>query len=147
MIELSMLSYLNNIVAREISNGMWFISNLFLLFFLWKFLVPRVYDNPKFWDWFLSVKLAWGFNLIVLGSTIRSGWIWVLLMMENSGRDTTDIKATNSLTFFAIGFVLWGTICVIKALSVNDDGKERPIRWILATAFAVLIPVVIHQLL
>src|SRR5690242_12660777 len=72
------------LVAREITNGMWFLASLFLLISMLRFLVPRLIKNPLLWRQGVEIKLAWGICLIAAGTAIRAGWIWVLLIARQT---------------------------------------------------------------
>lgn len=141
IMEMSVASFLDNMVNREISNGIWFISNIFLLIYLIGFLTPRLKRNPVIWSASLDVKLVWGMTLIVIGSTIRSGWIWVLLVMQYYKFDDVVIKSISPITFVAIIILIWGTICMIKAMSVRNRWL-----WSAIAIVSVSVPFVVHYL-
>ncbi len=148
------LSYyyeLSDLTARQITNGVWFITSLFLLSTLLGYLLPKIVKDPRVWNHSLEVKLAWGFTMIVTGNTVRSGWIWVLLMSEGTPRLSglaAELRSYNLLTFVAIAFCVWGTVCVAKVFVPSWYTVKKTNLYLLTLcAVSLIVPVLVFLLL
>lgn len=147
------LSYLNHINAREMTNGMWFLASLFLMFSLVKFLVPNIYRHPRIWRWGIDVKLAWGIFLIAFGTALRAGWIWALLI-ANALQNEQAVRAIEDswvVSYFAIGCGIWGAVCSVKAITEAANAQASNLYlwgyWLFVVAATITIPVIVNSLI
>lgn len=136
----------DNLASREVTNGWRFFVALFLIGALGRMLAPILLNDPRIWNNDRYVKLAWGLFLVLLGATIQSGWIWLLLLLQNNGYDHAAkvVAAANAATYVAGGLFLWGAACAIKAIALREDGHWY---WVLVVTLSLLAPLAIRELL
>ena len=136
--------------SREITNGVWFFLNLYVLFYLSRLVWYTMRRSARpIWRQPDYVKLAWGMNLILIGSTIRAGWVWLLLIAEENRwyKLHLAVYETGLLRYVAIGFAMWGAICIAKLFQSKQRTHGRQalhVAFVVLAAF--LIPILVHLL-
>ncbi len=147
--DISNMSFLNHIFAREVTNGMWFIASSFLLASMVRFLSPRILRQPKVWQQPIDVRLAWAIALIAAGTALRAGWIWAFLIASKVG-DVDAVETLESLgviSYVAIGFGIWGAVCTVKAVTEAASARRTKsylwAYWSFVILATVTVPVVV----
>lgn len=134
-----------NHLSRELTNGTWFILNVYILYYLMRLVLLKA--NGPIWRQPDYIKLAWGVTIILTGSALRSGWVWLLLLAEENhwSNVTRIMQRTGFMTYLAIGFAIWGSLCVAKMF---QSSRRTPLRQcvqvLLLILSAILIPVIVH---
>lgn len=146
------LGYLNTIVAREVTNGMWFLASVFLMASMLKFLWPILRRNARIWDYGPHIKLAWAIFLISLGSAMRAGWIWALLIASDLKAHSTIfvLQEMVFISYLAIAVGIWGCACAVKAITEALRSPRDPSPWGYWTFMVmviVLVPIGVNLVL
>lgn len=135
---------MNDLIVREIMNGMLFMLGLFLVGAMGFRLLQRVkHDNDWYHDETTQAIIALFFFLI--GENIRSGWIWALLICQNEYGRSACLKIASSyeLLLVASAFAIVGAVCCIRVFS---PPAFNPWTWLAAGALALLVPLGVHIL-
>lgn len=143
------------LIAREITNGMWFLASTFLLVSMLRYLVPRMSRNPVLWRHGIEVRLAWGICLIAAGTALRAGWIWALLVARQLGASEAAalIEGQDWVAYLAIGLGVWGAVCSVKAITEATSSHHRSPRvyfwsWLLGVVTTtVALPLIVNWLI
>lgn len=142
----SELDYLNSIVAREVTNGMWFIASLFLLASMAKFLWPILRKDFRVWNYGPDVKLAWALTMIALGSAMRAGWIWALLIASDLKLHafTQVLQDLVIISYAAIACGIWGCVCSVKAITQAVTLRSKWSYWTFMVTVIVVVPLAVN---
>jgi hypothetical protein len=140
----------DDLFVREITNGIWFLMNVSILIAIGCFLFcqfgkfglgslwARLRDETSTGD-----QVAVALFVYFIGSSIRAGWVWTVLLLQSLGRDTDGFDQASDwlLTAVAIGIV--GTFCCMRIFSRDQWGHKI---WVGFATFAILTPFIAHYI-
>lgn len=122
-------------------NGMLFMLGMFLVVAMGFRLWQRVREP----DWYddAGTQAVIALFVFLIGESIRSGWIWALLICQNEyGRPAClHIASSYELLLVASSFTIVGAVCCIRVFS---PPSWCPWSWLAAGALAIGVPTVIH---
>lgn len=133
---------MNDLIAREIVNGMWFVLSA-LMAAAFGLYVVRSKIGTAWPDWYnqLGVQAAIALFVFTFGSMMRAGWIWLLLSCQNENRSCAGIENAYAIMFIASAFAVVGGVCCIR---IFTPAYWSPWSWLAAGFVAVAIPVIVH---
>lgn len=144
---------MNDVLIRELMNGMWFVLSVEIWLALIIYIVRRIIREPApaLWikpsSWYAdpATQLAVAWTTYMTGSGIRAGWIWMLL--ECQGRlgigNCGHITKTVEILFAASLFAIVGGVCTIRIMLPED---WRPWSYVVPAALAIIVPVAVHAM-
>lgn len=140
---------MDDLLLRELMNGMWFVLSVEVIFALTVYVInraltPQEPDKSIFvvsvpWYRELGVQLAIAWLTYMSGSALRAGWIWALLECQNrEGIDQCGHISKNVELLYAACFLaIVGGVCTIRILLPQH---WRPWSYVIPAALALAIP-------
>lgn len=132
---------LNDLVVREIMNGMLFLLGACLCVAMGMRLLRRMKEDGWYDDEGTQATIA--LFVFLVGDGIRSAWIWALLSCQNEFGRSGCISITNSylILISASAFAIVGATCCIR---VFTPAGWRPWTWVGAGICSVVIPLTLY---
>lgn len=135
---------LENLIWRELSNGVWFIINFFYMIFILQFYLDLKfhagYDNLVYRKYIERISFAtW---LYFLAASVRAGYIWVLLVAQNA-----KLAIVNTIDDYGVIMLvaaIIGLCAVLTLMAHQSDRRWGPRVWATAGIFALITPPVTH---
>lgn len=140
---------LDDVVLREVSNGAWFIINFVFFAVALVGICYRVHHPPEPFAAPAEVRfhrlaiegLSW-LSIFLFGAVQRSGYIWLLLFLQNSGRDTEwMVGPLKWVTVSSAVFAIVGGIGCVRVFAPRLWGRFF---WVVVAVLAVFLPVALH---
>lgn len=153
-----------NIVTRELVNGSWFVMSSFLWatigLALWRRIKQAGFLNTMRAAWSgkqsireVGLQMGIAFFIYLTGSALRAGYIWFLLLLDDSAYGWAEltaekIKGSYAFMIFVGILAYWGAVCASRVF-VQDEWSPWRKRWswILMGASSVAIPLVAHWII
>lgn len=134
---------INDLFVREFMSGTLFLLGLFLVVAMGFRLWQRVGQPGWRLDDGTTAVVALFFFMI--GESMRSGWIWLLLACQNEyGRARCQsISSSYEFLVVASAFAIVGATCCIRVFS---PPHLRSWAWLGAGALAIALPIAVHLL-
>ena len=83
---------MDDLVVREVTNGMWFLMNLALLAVFANYLLCRWQQDGALTlfrsaanDQDIGTAAAIALFVYFMGASMRAGWVWIVLFQQNLG--------------------------------------------------------------
>lgn len=133
---------MNDLIVREIMNGMLFMLGLFLTVAMGVRLVQKLREPNWRADPAMQAIVAL-FVFLIGDACLRSGWIWVMLSCQNEyGRAACNgIAESYEVLLVASVLAIVGATCCIRVFS---PPSWCPWTWLAAGALAIAIPIGVH---
>lgn len=144
---------INDILVRELMNGMWFVLSIEVLIALTFYVVKRaahepepaqnIWIDPEVWYREPGTQMAIAWLTYMAGSAIRAGWIWVLLECQNriGIQNCGYIIQTVWVLMIASVLAIIGGVCIIRLMMPQ---RWRPWSYLVPAVMAIIIPVTYH---
>lgn len=135
-----------SVVARELFNGSITVVNLCVLFVLCRY-VLRYYERGLPWCQPHDVKIAIALMTYFSGTTIRSVYVWSLLLTQNADAHyvTRAIDGVWHLLIFGSAVTVWGGLCLMSVFSPRVS-SWRSLWWIIVAFAALSLPMLLAVL-
>lgn len=129
------------LIIREIMNGMWFVLSLALLFAYVTYALTRLRGGDAYRS--AAIQAAVALAVFMLGSSVRSGFIWLLLSAQNAHNQwlVKAISDRYEILFYATLFMTVGALCCFR---VFTPARWSPFSWLFVGTLGVTIPLMVH---
>lgn len=150
-----------NIAMSEISNGSWFIMSLAMWVTLGLMIAGRVrriggvvaFARDLWSQQEIGLQMGVAFFVWLTGSTMRAGYIWLLLASEHSHnaaaiRFAHSLDASYQVMITSAVIAVIGGLCCLRVFGQDDMSYWlRTWTWVATGAAAVVVPIAVHLLL
>jgi NO-binding membrane sensor protein with MHYT domain len=129
--------------VRELSNGQWFVLSMVMTTFCITYATVRPVSighyTPNWFDDAIPADTQFALSLAIYmaGSTLRAGYIWVLLHCQNARGSCDYIQNNAWLMLVASALAVIGGLWFIRTLS---PPQWRPWSWVGAGLFSLSLP-------
>jgi hypothetical protein len=139
---------MDDLIVREITNGMWFLMNLALLAVFANYLLCRwqqigaiVLFRSAANDQDIGTAAAIALFVYFIGASTRAGWVWIVLFQQNMGIQNYGFENQPAFLLLAVATGTVGSLCCMRIFSASRWGHWV---WISSGILAIAIPIAAH---
>jgi hypothetical protein len=139
---------MDDLVVREVTNGMWFLLNLALLAVFANYLMCRWQQSSALTllrsaanQQDIGTAAAIALFVYFMGASTRAGWVWVVLFQQNLGVQTLGFENQPVFLILAVATGTVGSLCCMRVFSQSRWGHWA---WIVSGILALAIPLGAH---